>query len=78
VQAHAERAVARRMASLQKVFDAHWGNRDPWGKDNNVLLMAMRQTNRYKQLTAEGKSEEEILEEFRKTRPMEYSPGRDP
>jgi penicillin-binding protein 1A len=71
VQAHAERAVARRMASLQKVFDAHWGNRDPWGKDNNVLLMAMRQTNRYKQLTAEGKSEEEILEEFRKTRPME-------
>ncbi len=71
VQAHAERAVARRMASLQKVFDGHWGNRDPWGKDDNVLLMAMRQTGRYKQLRAAGQSEEEILEAFRKPRPME-------
>ena len=71
VQAHAERSVARRMAGLQKVFEGHWGNRDPWGKDNNVLLMAMRQTVRYKQLRAAGQSEEEILEEFRKPRPME-------
>jgi len=71
VQAHAERAVARRMASLQQVFDAHWGNRDPWGNDNNVLLMAMRNTGRYKQLRAGGQSEQEIIEAFRKPRPME-------
>ncbi len=57
------------MAALQKSFDAHWKGRDPW-ESEEVLLSAMRQTVRYKELREEGLSEEEILREFRQPLPM--------
>ncbi|WP_394851325.1 penicillin-binding protein 1A [Pontibacter diazotrophicus] len=65
MQKHAERAVARRMARLQKQFDAHWKGRAPWGKDATVVQNAMLRSDRFKKLKSAGLSEEEIKERFR-------------
>jgi penicillin-binding protein 1A len=70
MQAEAEKAVARRMAALQKVFNAHWKGRNPWQGDEQVIQNAMRQSKRYKMLMEEGLSEEEIRENFEKPIPM--------
>lgn len=70
MQAEAEKAVARRMAMLQKVFNTHWKGRNPWQNDEQVIENAMRQSQRYKLLLEEGYSEEEIRENFEKPVPM--------
>jgi penicillin-binding protein 1A len=70
MQAHAEQAVRVKMAALQQSFNSHWKGRDPWDSDE-VLLSAMRQTPRYRELREDGLSEEEILEDFRKPLPMQ-------
>lgn len=70
LQREAERAVARRMATLQKQFDAHWQGRDPWGSDKTVLQNAMRRSPRYQRMKAAGASEKEIQEAFQKRVPM--------
>jgi penicillin-binding protein 1A len=66
MQRHAERAVRRRMALLQKQFDAHWKGRAPWGKDAAVVQNAMRRSDRYRKMQTAGLSNDEILEAFRK------------
>ncbi len=66
MQREAERAVSRRMAALQRQFDAHWQGRMPWGKDNSVLDNAMRQSVRYQRMKAAGASEKEISAAFQK------------
>jgi penicillin-binding protein 1A len=71
VQAQAEKAVSRRMASLQKVFDAHWkGHNNPWQGNTEVIENAMKQSQRYKMLQEEGLSEEEIRKVFNRPIPM--------
>ncbi len=69
MQREAERAVSRRMAALQRQFDAHWRGRMPWGKDNSVLDNAMRQSVRYRRMKAAGASDEEIEKAFKKKVP---------
>lgn len=66
MQREAERAVSRRMAALQRLFDAHWKDRMPWGKDNAVLDNAMRQSVRYQRMKAAGATEKEIAAAFQK------------
>ncbi|MER2998516.1 penicillin-binding protein 1A [Pontibacter populi] len=70
MQAHAEKAVRNKMAALQRKFDAHWSGRNPWGRDGSVLQEAMKRSDRYKKAKANGKTETEIMEEFRKSRTM--------
>jgi penicillin-binding protein 1A len=70
MQAHAERAVRRKMALLQKQFDAHWKGRSPWGQDKTVIRDAMLRSDRYKKLKAAGLSDAEAAESFRKDIPM--------
>ncbi|WP_373515855.1 transglycosylase domain-containing protein, partial [Persicitalea sp.] len=70
IQREAERAVARRMASLQKQFNAHWQGRNPWGNDKTVLENAMRRSPRYRRMKAAGASEAEIEKSFQKRRTM--------
>ncbi|MFD2247396.1 transglycosylase domain-containing protein [Pontibacter ruber] len=65
MQAHAEKAVRRRMAQLQSQFDEHWRGRTPWGNDASVIQDAMLRSDRYKKAKAAGKSDEEIREMFR-------------
>ncbi|MFB9293311.1 penicillin-binding protein 1A [Persicitalea jodogahamensis] len=70
LQREAERAVAKRMASLQKQFNAHWQGREPWGNDKSVLQNAMRRSPHYRRMKAAGASEEEIEKAFQKRVPM--------
>ncbi|MBJ6119188.1 PBP1A family penicillin-binding protein [Pontibacter sp. BT310] len=70
MQEHAEKAVRNKMAALQRTFDAHWNGRNPWGRGAGFLQEAMRRTDRYKKAKADGKTDAEIIEAFRKERPM--------
>ncbi|WP_161888405.1 penicillin-binding protein 1A [Pontibacter russatus] len=70
MQRHAEQAVRRRMALLQKKFDQHWKNRTPWGKDANVIQAAMQRSDRYRKMQQAGVSDEEIRNVFRQPVPM--------
>lgn len=70
MQAHAEKAVRNKMAALQRKFDAHWSGRSPWGRDASVLQDAMQRSERYKKAKANGKTDAEIMEDFRKERTM--------
>ncbi|MBX9853420.1 MAG: transglycosylase domain-containing protein [Cytophagaceae bacterium] len=60
MQQYAEEAVAQHMSQLQKSFDAHWGKKNPWGKNAEVVEMAKRRSDRYIALKEQGLSEEEI------------------
>ncbi len=52
LQAYAEEAVTEKMRSLQRVFEEHWRNRNPWTNDKGeeipgFLLDVIKRTNRY-------------------------------
>jgi penicillin-binding protein 1A len=55
MQANAEDAVSDKMKTLQRVFEDHWGNQNPWtdekGKEiPNFLEDVIKRTSRYKSL----------------------------
>lgn len=70
MQRHAEAAVRKRMALLQKQFDAHWRGRSPWGRNSDVIQVAMHRSDRYRKMQEAGLSEAEISEAFRTPVPM--------
>lgn len=70
VQKMAEKAVSKHMKELQATFLQHWKGRKPWGENNEILKRAMRRSKRYKNLLAEGKTEEEIAKVFQEPVPM--------
>ncbi|MBX2875876.1 MAG: transglycosylase domain-containing protein, partial [Saprospiraceae bacterium] len=60
LQQYAEEAVNTHMPVLQKAFYKNWEKRGtPWG-GKKVLEQAKKNSRRYKQLAAQGKTEEEI------------------
>lgn len=65
MQAYAEEAVNKHMATLQEQFYAHWKGKRPWYKDEDALISAVYKSKRYQQLKDKGLSEEEIQEIFR-------------
>ncbi|MDQ3392730.1 MAG: transglycosylase domain-containing protein [Bacteroidota bacterium] len=66
MQLYAEDAIGKHMAALQKNFNEHWKNRRPWEKNEKILTNAIFNSNRYKRLLEEEKSEEEIQADFKK------------
>ncbi len=60
VQKIAEEAVEFQMAALQKKFAQHWGSRDPWYNQPQVLKDALRRSERYRRLKEQGLSDAEI------------------
>ncbi|OKL40587.1 penicillin-binding protein [Pontibacter flavimaris] len=71
MQRHAEAAVRKHMTQLQKQFDAHWRGRTPWGRNSDVIQVAMQRSDRYRKMKDAGKSEAAILEAFRQPVPMQ-------
>lgn len=61
LQRYAEEAVARQMKEIQKRFDAHWANRNPWQQYPTLIDEAIRKSDRYKTLKKQGLSETEIV-----------------
>jgi penicillin-binding protein 1A len=66
MQSYAEEAVSDQMSRLQKTFDSHWGKREPWPKQSSLLSDAIRRSDRYKSLEAQGASHEEIMQVMKK------------
>ncbi|WP_247234168.1 penicillin-binding protein 1A [Telluribacter sp. SYSU D00476] len=57
MQAHAEDAVSQKMQQLQRVFEDHWGNKNPWVDENgkeiqDFLENVVKRTRRYQTLAA--------------------------
>ncbi|MFD2515144.1 penicillin-binding protein 1A [Pontibacter locisalis] len=71
MQRHAEASIRKRMAVLQKQFDAHWRGRSPWGRNSDVIQVAMHRSDRYRKMQEAGKSEAEIKAAFSTPVPMQ-------
>ncbi len=70
LQQYADEAVQQHMAALQTEFKNHWKNRDPWKDEPAVFDNALHASERYKNLKASGKTEEQILSEMKKLNEM--------
>lgn len=64
MQQYAEQAVAQHLPGLQKDFDKHWKDRDPWEKDDDFIERSIKRTERYRVMKKEGKSWDEINAAF--------------
>lgn len=70
LQKFAEEAMVKQMAVLQKKFNDHWGRRDPWYNQPQVMTDAIRRSERYKSMVKLGMAEADILKEMEKKVPM--------
>ena len=66
LQLFAEKAVAKQMKELQQQFFNHWANEKPWGRNEDVVMDAVRRSRRYRALHDKGYSEEQIMAEMSK------------
>ena len=65
MQRYAEMAQQEKMKELQSTFEKHWDGKDPWGKNNGIILRAMKRSERYKKMKESGKSPSQITEAFK-------------
>lgn len=65
MQRYAEMAMQEKMKELQATFEKHWGGKDPWGKNNAIVLRAMKRSERYRKMKEAGKSQTEITTAFK-------------
>jgi penicillin-binding protein 1A len=66
MQQYANQAVLEHMKVLQAEFDNHWADAEPWRSNGNILQRAIQRSDRYKKMTAAGKTKQEIDEAFHK------------
>ncbi len=64
MQQYAEEAVREHLIYLQKEFYNHWKGRIPWGKNEDMILQALKRSERYISMKEEGYSNEEIETAF--------------
>ena len=60
MQTYAEEAVNQHMRRLQADFFRHWKGKEPWGANKEIIFKGLRDTDWYKWLKAEGKTQAEI------------------
>lgn len=68
MQRYAEEAVEEHLAAIQPLFFAQsgYGSLTVWNKQKSLLDRAMKASERYRDLKEEGRTEAEILAEFKK------------
>ncbi len=68
MQNYAEQAQRDYLKDLQRQFNVQWRGRNPFNSKEfkELLTQGIKRSDRYHQLIEEGKSEEEIAEDFRK------------
>lgn len=64
MQRYADEAVQQHMKALQHQFKIHWKDRSPWKNSPEVFERELKRSDRYKDLKALGKTEEEIRDEM--------------
>lgn len=72
LQKYAEESVSLHMQSLQKEFDQHWGNSNPWRDENgieikNFLKKAARHTDIYRTLQLEYGNDTDAIDKIMNT-----------
>lgn len=70
LQKHAEEAVALHMPAMQQKFNEHWKNSAPWADDKEFIPLAIKRTERYRVMKAEGADDAEIKKAFATKREM--------
>ncbi len=66
LQESAEAAVAKHMKYLQKQFEEHWKKGNPWDKQPNTFLEAVRRSERYHGFREGGMNDKQALEAMKK------------
>lgn len=64
MQQYAEEAVREHLVYLQKEFFKHWKGRIPWGKNEDMIVQALKRSDRYISMKEDGFSNEEIETAF--------------
>lgn len=64
MQVYAEAAQKEYMKTLQQQFNASWKGRNPYRGKELQIAQGVKRSDRYKELEAQGKSEEEIKADF--------------
>ncbi|NVK03178.1 MAG: transglycosylase domain-containing protein [Flavobacteriia bacterium] len=70
LQEYAQAAVARHMNDLQKEFTSHWGSREPWGNNWNVIDSELRKTRPFQRMDKAGVPYDTILARLSVPHPM--------
>lgn len=70
MQRYAEEAMGEHLKVLQKKFNDHWKNQDPWDGHKEILTDAMKHTERYIAMKANKASDKEIEKAFNKKEKM--------
>ncbi|MBL6447288.1 transglycosylase domain-containing protein [Fulvivirga sp. 29W222] len=70
LQKYAEEAMKKHMSDLQAVFNKHWSNTASWSSNKEIVLQALKNTSRYKNLKDKGHSEKEIMKALQEPVPM--------
>ncbi|MBO9199772.1 MULTISPECIES: penicillin-binding protein 1A [Niastella] len=72
LQMYAEQAVARHMPNMQKILNGQKNikNGAVWKEHENILENAMKQSDRWKNMKKDGKSEDEIRKSFKEKTKM--------
>lgn len=70
LQRYAEEAQRFHLGNMQKLFFDYWKTRDPWKEFPNEWRAIYSSSERYKELKANGKSDEEIDRVMKKPIPM--------
>jgi penicillin-binding protein 1A len=64
LQRLAEQSVYEHIKSHQQKFYDHWKGREPWGSVTEIITSAMKRSDRYRVLKAQGLDEKEITKAF--------------
>ena len=64
LQTYAEEAVKNHLSKVQKEFEQHWKHREPWGKNNAILMNQIKKSTRYNSLKNKGLTHNEIMKVF--------------
>lgn len=62
MQKYLEESVSNHMGKLQKTFNRHWRNEEPWLKDPDLAKLQIQQSNAYKEQIKNGLSHKEAIE----------------
>jgi penicillin-binding protein 1A len=65
LQTYAENAIKEQMIKLQKEFDRHWKGIEPWKKNPMLAQREIYNSDRYKQIIAQGHSKEDALKQMK-------------
>ncbi len=64
MQGYAEQAVKDHLTYLQGEFFNHWKGRVPWGKNEDIIVQALKRSERYLDMKESGASQDSIEKAF--------------